>query len=116
MTGSEISAAGDEILRGVGAAVFNFSHNRALPKSLRGLPDKLVFFQGVTYWIEVKGDGDTIKPDQVKFFQIVQPNLNYYNRYVLADGVDVFMVLATGACRKIEVPGKWLDKLMSKRN
>jgi len=47
----------------------------------------------------------------LKFFQIVQPHLNYSNRYVLADSMDVFVLLVEGGCRPVEVPEKWMDKL-----
>ena len=111
MNGAEISAAGDKLLRSVGAVVFNFGHNRALPKSLRGLPDKLVFYRGTTFWIECKGDGDKLRQEQVEFYRIIAPHLGTNMRYVLADSVDVFVLLVEGGCRPVEAPERWLDKL-----
>ena len=111
MTGAEISAAGDKLLHSVGAVVLNFGSNRYTPAGMRGWVDKVVFWRGTIYLIEVKGDGDNLRPDQIKFYRMVLPHLSHCLRYVLADSVDVFVLLIEGGCRPVEVPERWLDKL-----
>lgn len=110
MTGNEIIRDGSRIVRNRGGVFVNFNYHRQMPQGAKGWPDVVVFYEGVEYLVEVKGDKDALRKDQIDFFWKVRPHLGEHIRYVLADDRESFYMIVEGHCREVEIPEKWLDQ------
>lgn len=94
MNGPEICHDIRAYLRGCGWTVIVFNHNRPMPAGAKGLPDILAFGRNKTLLVEVKGDGDRLRPEQDKFAHDMDdhtgPNLFYMVAHS-ADDVVAFL-------------------------
>lgn len=71
MTKSEITNALNN-LKKHGFSVYTFNSNKPMPIGLKGLPDHLIIGKSYQWWIEVKLDKDTLKPEQIIFKEMIE--------------------------------------------
>ena len=95
MTGTEIIRQGAAILRAAGFVVRVFNANRRT--RTRNWIDVWACRDGVSWLIEVKGQGDRLAPGQREFYRQLSPHLGDGVRYVLAQSVEDFEDIVTAS-------------------
>ena len=56
-----------------GFEVYNFNTGRSVSKGMKGFPDYVIIGKKNIFFIEVKRKGDTMRPDQERFAEIIKP-------------------------------------------
>jgi len=94
MTGTQIIKQGRGILEAGGWVVRSMNYHKATPRGMHGFPDMIAFKGGVTLLLEIKGDGDRIRPDQEQFFNEVKPHTGMCLRYFLVHDIEQIVDIA----------------------
>ena len=88
MTGTELITVGAEMLRGVGGKVVIF--NSRFRSYTRGFVDLIWIYRNVTWYIEVKGKGDAMRPAQREFAEAIADHCGLNVRYRVLITLDGF--------------------------
>ena len=78
---SKFEDAGVQFLRDHGFVVGRMSHNRYTPTGMRGWPDLLVVKDNLFWLVEIKYGSDNLKPNQIEFYEKIEPHLGTNVRY-----------------------------------
>ncbi len=95
MTGKELTKKGRKILHAAGWVTGDMTDKRRTPPGMIGWPDIAAHKNGMTAWIEVKGEGDKLRPSQIKWRDKFLPHTGPYLMYVVAECEEDFERLAS---------------------
>jgi hypothetical protein len=93
MTGTELISSGAELLRATGGKVVIFN-SRFLNYNAKGFVDLVWIFRDTTFYIEVKGAGDKMRPAQREFAESISDHCGLHVRYRIITTLDGFEQIA----------------------
>lgn len=113
----EIIDPGIEHLEGLGALCQNYHSPRAMPPTLKGHPDLVVMWSGITWYVEVKPDIAGRKPplnfNQCAWFWRYYSQFCATIRYVIATNVpDLLDRVSLNSMYDISAPERYHEKLV----
>ena len=88
MTGRELSNLGAELLRKAGFIVYIF--NAPAKVQTRNWVDLVAIRHGHLWLVEIKGEGDRLRPGQREFAERLQDHLGEHLHYMLVTKMDQF--------------------------
>jgi len=94
MTGRELSNLGAELLRACGFVVVVFNANKRV--RTRNFVDALAFRAGHTWLIEIKGEGDRLRPGQREFAERLDAHLGDCLHYLIISRLEQFEEIVNG--------------------
>ena len=100
-TGKELTAIGKEIMEAAGwVRLACFNSHRAMPRGARGISDNIYIHEDVLLFIEDKGSGDSVTPEQFHFGMMISKFSPENVQYLVAESKEDYVEYSK--IRKVE--------------
>ena len=93
VTGKELTALGKEIMEAAGwVRLACFNSHRAMPRGARGISDNIYIREGLLLFIEDKGKGDSLSPEQIHFKDMIDHFAPKGVQYLVAESKEDYVM------------------------